>query len=91
MACESLWGAAAHAIKATASQRPGWEHSTHSNLRAVIDRLVLDTGAPPYLLGQYAMASRFHEGFYGRPFTADQISAGKEPIAEFVQTLENLA
>ena len=90
MACEALWGAAAHAIKGVAAQRSGWEHSTHNHLRIVVDRLILEDGAPPYLLGQYDMASRFHEGFYGRRFTANQITAGKEPISEFIQTLENL-
>jgi hypothetical protein len=50
-----------------------------------------DEGAPPYLMGLYDSASRFHRGFYGdQPFTKHQISAGKEPTAEFVRTLENL-
>ena len=90
MACETLWGAAAHAIKAVAAQRRGWEHNTHNQLRIAIDRLVSEEGAPTYLLGQYHIASRFHEGFYGRPFDADQIRNGKEPIAEFIRALESL-
>ncbi len=88
-ACEMLWGAAAHAIKASAQLR-GWEHDTHTKLRISVDRLVAEENAPPYLLGQYGMASRFHEGFYGRPFRAEQINAGKQPIAQFIQTLESL-
>lgn len=90
VACELLWGAAAHAIKATA-QRLGWKHDTHDLLRISVNRLVSETGAPPYLRGQYYMASRFHEGFYGRPFNADQISAARQPVAEFIRTLESLS
>ncbi len=90
VACEMLWGAAAHAIKAVAAQRSGWEHDTHTQLRIAVDRLVFEERAPPHLLGQYDMASRLHQGFYGRPFNADQISAARQPIAEFVRTLESL-
>ena len=90
IACEMLWGAAAHAIKAAAARRPGWEHGTHRQLRVAVDRLVMEEGAPPYLLGQYNIASRFHEGFYGRPFRENNIRNGREPVAEFVRTLESL-
>ena len=87
---EMLWGAAALAIKA-AAQRRNWRHNTHALLRNSVDRLVYERRAPPHLLGQYAMASEFHAGFYGdRMFTAVQIRYGREPIAEFVGALENL-
>ena len=90
IACEMLWSAAAHAIKAAAARRPGWEHGIHRQLRIAVDRLVMEEGAPAYLLGQYNIASRFHEGFYGRPFSENNIRNGRDPIAEFVGTLENL-
>lgn len=89
-ACEMLWGAAALAIKAVA-RRHNWRHDTHALLRNAVDRLVYEHGAPPHLLGQYAMASEFHAGFYGdRMFNADQIHYGKELIAQFVGALESL-
>lgn len=87
---EMLWGAAALAVK-TVAQRRRWRHDTHALLRNAVDRLVYERGAPPHLLGQYAMASECHAGFYGdRMFTAVQIRYGREPIAEFVGALETL-
>ena len=89
VACEMLWGAAAQAIKA-AAQEFGWPHGEHRLLRIAVESLV-HNGAPPHLLGQYRMASDFHQGFYGdRIFTADQVRRAKEPIAEFVGALRRL-
>lgn len=87
----SAVGRRRHAIKAAAVRRPGWEHGTHNQLRIAVDRLVMEEGAPPHLLGQYNIASRFHEGFYGRSFSENNIRNGREPIAEFIRTLENLS
>ena len=90
LACKLLWGAAAHAIKSAAEQR-GWQHGTHARLGMVIERLVTETGAPPHLAGQYRIASDFHVGFYGDlVFNTANIRAGKDLIAEFIRTLENL-
>lgn len=89
-ASNKLWGSAAHAIKAVAESR-GWAHNSHALLQAAIMRSIAE-GAPPHLAGLYDLASRFHRGFYGdQSFTADQIHNGKQPIAEFIQTLESLA
>ena len=90
VACEMLWGAAVQAIKAVA-QRLGWPHGEHRLLRVAVERLV-GNGAPPHLLGQYRMASAFHQGFYGdRIFNADQLRRAQEPIAEFIAALRRLA
>ena len=89
IACELLWGAAAHAIKSVAQQRR-WEHATHSLLRTAIDDLV-SNGAPPHLLGQYNMMSTFHVGFYGdRQFSPVHLRRAMALVAEFIQTLESL-
>ena len=89
IACELLWGAAAHAVK-SAAQRNGWDHGAHSLLGETVDRLI-EQGAPPYILGQYDFASAYHVGFYGdRQFTASNIDAGKELMTQFIQTLESL-
>ena len=88
LACELLWGSAAHAIKAAAQQR-GWRHGSHTLLGAAIERLVAN-GAPAHLTGQYDLASAFHVGFYGdRQFTPVQLRLAKVLIAEFIQTLES--
>ena len=90
VACEMLWGAAAQSIKAVAQQR-GWPHGEHRLLRMAVDRLIR-AGAPPYLLGQYLMASDFHQGFYGdRIFSRGQIRRAKELVSDFIRTLESLA
>ena len=90
IACEVLWGAAAHAIKSVA-QRKGWEHGSHGLLLITINRLIAETGAPPHLHGQYRMASDFHVGFYGdRLFGPEHLRMAQGLIAEFIQTLESL-
>ena len=89
-ACNKLWGAAAHAIKAVAEQR-GWPHNAHILLEETVKRLIREEGAPPHLYGQYMMATAFHQRFYGRPPVADRIRNGKDLIAEFIRTLESLA
>ena len=89
-ASNKLWGAAAHAIKATAETR-GWPHHAHALLESAILRLVREEGAPPYLQGQYYIASHYHQRFYGGPPDADSILYGKTVIAEFIQTLESLS
>ena len=90
LACEALWGAAAHAIK-SASQRRGWEHGAHALLLVNVRRLVAEVGAPPHLLGQYGLASDFHVGFYGDlEFGSDNIRYGKQTVTEFIQILESL-
>ena len=90
LACEVLWGAAAHAIK-SAAQRKGWEHGTHLLLGIAIERLIAETNAPPRLSGQYRMASDYHVGFYGdRQFHPEHLRLAKGLIAEFIQTLESL-
>jgi len=62
LACEVLWGAAAHAIKAVAQQK-GWSHDSHALLRFAVIRMI-EEGAPSHLRGQYYVASDFHVGFY---------------------------
>ena len=89
-ACNKLWGAAAHAIKAVAEGR-GWPHNAHILLEETVKRLIREEGAPPHLYGQYMMATAFHQRFYGAPSDAEGIGYGKETISEFIRTLERLA
>ena len=88
-ASNKVWGAAAHAIKAAAESR-GWAHNAHALLEETVVRLIREEGAPPHLFGQYMMATAYHQRFYGGPPNADGIRYGREIIAEFIQTLENL-
>ena len=88
-ASNKIWGAAAHAIKAVAEQR-GWPHYAHTLLEDAVKRLVYDEGAPRDLLIQYMTASSYHQRFYGQPPAPEFIRAGRELIAQFIQTLEGL-
>ena len=88
-ASNKVWGAAAHAIKAVAERR-GWQHHAHALLEEGVMRLIQEEGAPQHLFGQYMMASAYHQRFYGGAPPAAGIRAGKEVIAEFIQTLESL-
>ena len=90
VACEMLWGSAAHAVKAAAESK-GWPHGTHRRLADVVERLINDGWAPPHISGQYKMASDFHQGFYGdRQFSAAHIRFAQATIADFTQTLRRL-
>ena len=88
-ASNKVWGAAAHAIKAVAERR-GWEHHAHALLEEAVDRLVREEGAPMDIWIQYLTASAYHQRFYGGAPPAAAIQAGKELIAQFIETLESL-
>ena len=88
-ASNKVWGAAAHAVKAVAECR-GWQRNAHALVEQAVMRLIQEEGAPQHLFGQYMMASAYHQRFYGGPPSAAGIRAGKEVIAEFIQTLERL-
>ena len=88
-ASNKVWGAAAHAVKAVAESR-GWEHYAHNLLGVAVRRLVDEEKAPRDLLIQYMTASAYHQRFYSSPPDAEYIQAGKELIAEFIETLESL-
>ena len=88
-ASNKVWGAAAHAIKAVAERR-GWEHHAHALLEETVDRLVREEGAPMDIWIQYLTASAYHQRFYGGAPPAAAIQAGKELIAQFIETLESL-
>ncbi len=84
-----LWGAAAHAIKATAERR-GWPHGAHSDLEEAVMRLIDDEGAPAILYIYYTSASWFHARFYGGPPDGTAIRHSEAEMAEFIRMLENL-
>ena len=88
-ASNKVWGAAAHAIKAVAERR-GWEHHAHALLEETVYRLIREESAPPHLIGQYYLASYYHQRFYGGPPPTDGILYGKETIAQFIRALESL-
>lgn len=88
-ASNKVWGAAAHAVKAAAAGR-GWPHHAHALLEETVYRLIREAGAPEHIIGQYYLASHYQQRFYGGPPPAAGIRYGRDTIAEFVRTLENL-
>ena len=88
-ACNKIWGAAAHAIKAVAERR-GWFHGSHNALADTVMRLIDDEGASPLLYTYYGMANSFHSRFYGWPPNAGEIRHSKGEMANFTRMLENL-
>ena len=88
-ASNKVWGAAAHAVKAAAASR-GWEHLAHALLEETVYRLIREAGVPEHIIGQYYLASHYHQRFYGGPPPPAGIRYGRDTIAEFVRTLENL-
>ena len=88
-ACNKIWGAAAHAIKAVAERR-GWFHGSHNALAETVLRLIDDEGGPPLLYTYYGLANSFHSRFYGWPPGVDEIRHGKGEIANFIRMLESL-
>ena len=61
-ASEKFWGAAATRIKAAAATRC-WRHSTHRDLRVIVDRLYPETGDEE-LPRLFATAESLHANFY---------------------------
>ena len=88
-ACNKIWGAAAHAIKAVAERR-GWFHGSHNALEETVMRLIDDEGAPSSLYIYYTSANWFHSRFYGGPPSGSAIRHGKAEMAEFIRMLESL-
>ncbi len=88
-ASNKLWGAAAHAIKAVAERR-GWPHGAHRDLSEAVMRLIDDEGAPSILFTYYTSANWFHSRFYGGPPNGNEISHGKQEMADFIRLLESL-
>ena len=87
-ASEKLWGAAAHAVKATA-QRKGWEHNSHRLLFRVVTRLANETGDRE-LHSLFHTANSLHANFYEGWMTKESVEEGKEEISELVRRLERV-
>lgn len=87
-ASEKGWGAAAQIVKAVASQR-GWEHSTHSDLFSIVDRLVKETGNDD-LRTEFGLANQLHKNFYEGTRLYDTILHHLFHTARFVDLVEDL-
>ena len=73
-ASEKGWGAAAIAVKAVAEQR-GWEHGSHEDLFAAVDRLARELPEAD-LRTDFQVAASLHQNFYEGWQTADMVEHG---------------
>ena len=90
-ASQALWDAAAHAVKAAAVHR-GWAHDSFEALCSVITRLVAEEGGPKDLHGNFVMANAFdrRDMVWEIPIHEQGIRYCRDPIAEFIRTLERM-
>lgn len=77
-ASEKAWGAAAHAVKATAEQR-GWEHGTHARLFENINKISRETGDDE-LHVLFHVANSLHQNFYEDWQTDDFVQSGIQQV-----------
>ena len=85
-ASEKAWGAAAHAVKATAERR-GWNHNTHRLLFDVVDQTASDMGTPE-LRELFMVANALHQNFYENWQSANFVQSGIHQVNRLVDLLE---
>jgi len=85
-ASEKAWGAAAHAVKATAERR-GWNHNTHRLLFDVVDQTASDMGTPE-LRELFLVANALHQNFYENWQSANFVQSGIHQVNRLVDLLE---
>ena len=85
-ASEKAWGAAAHAVKATAERR-GWNHNTHRLLFDVVDQTASDVGTPE-LRDLFLVANALHQNFYENWQSANFVQSGIHQVSRLVELLE---
>ena len=88
-ASEKGWGAAAIAVKAVAEWR-GWEHGSHDDLFAAVDRLARELPEAG-LFADFQVAASLHQNYYEGWQTADMVEHGLGQARQFVETVTSLA
>ena len=87
-ASEKAWGAAAHAVKAVASER-GWNHDSHRLLFDVVTQLSRDT-ANAALSALFREASSLHQNFYENWQSDGSVQDGINQVKRLVELLEEI-
>ena len=83
---EKLWGAAAHAVKATAEQR-GWKHNGHYYLFKVINELASVTG-DERLNEAFEAANQLHVNFYENTLDANKINDRAQDVLDLIDMID---
>ena len=87
-ASEKGWGAAALRVKSVAERR-GWRHSSHDDLKVVINRLTAQTGDRRLRI-LFAAAGALHINFYEGRMSRRGVSNRISQVAELLRRLDNL-
>ena len=87
-ASEKAWGAAAHAVKATAEQR-GWEHGTYARLFESIDKVSQETGDDDVHV-LFHIANSLHQNSREGRQTDDSVQRGIQRVKVLVGRLNAL-
>lgn len=87
-ASEKGWGAAALRIKNVAERRR-WRHTSHDDLRVVINRLVAQTG-DTRLKTFFESAGALHHNFYEGRMTRRRVRNQLRQVGELLRRLDRL-
>ncbi len=88
-ASEKGWGAAARAVKAVA-ERQGWQHGSHRDLFAVVDRITRTTGRPE-VRELFSAANSLHQNFYEGWLSDEYVSGNIDSVKKLLDILEPMA
>ena len=85
-ACEKIWGAAAHGLKAIADRR-GWPYTLHSDGRVIASYLGKLTGSKD-LPRLFSHLEGLHRSFYADSFSLQEIEERLPDADEFLRLIE---
>ena len=87
-ASEKGWGAAALRVKSVAERRR-WRHTSHDDLRVVINQLVAQTGDTQLKIF-FESAGALHQNFYEGRMTRRRVRNQLRQVAELLRRLDRL-
>ena len=88
-ASEKGWGAAAHAVKATAERR-GWQHKSHRDLYRAINRIAAEMDRED-ILDLFSIANALHQNFYEGWMEDENIDRGLVRVTSLLDILDEAA
>lgn len=85
-ASEKLWGAAAHRIKALATERD-WPYLSHADGRVIV-RYVADQTGDPQISTLFKVALDAHQNFYDDSWEGDEFAVALGKIRALIDLLD---
>ncbi len=87
-ASEKAWGAVAHFLKAHATRR-GLRHSSHYDLRQVVNHLVRETGVDRIRV-LFSVCESVHANYYEAWMSEDELEKSIGDVKELISLLEEI-